>query len=1849
MESALLLLEAKERERFVSHCMRPGKLCTKEETGEFLWQNRNVQTLGEEWFWHTYLCLRKEDPLLCPVDGGWTHWGPWGNCSVSCGRGTMSRLRHCSHPTPRNGGRACSGSAIRVTACETHLPCLHENHVMRNVTENLLANMLTYLQPFHTADPYLERACFKDHCSYQEVLGMIRPVKLANSYWSRLNCYKYLEGCPVAGGWSSWSSWSPCSSQCGTGQTFRSRHCDDPHPSNGGVQCVGDAVQAKDCFQDTCDETVGTFLTPWSPWSACSVGCGQGVKTAMRRCHGSETCPIGVGDSKQDVRVLTTNAPCMTELCSVTGGWALWGEWSMCSTVCGTGYRIRVRACSNPLPVGIGSECAGEGFEKAACTHASDACQNAPSVDREYGLWSSWSQCSAPCGSGVRLRHRSCIDHQMYECTGPVYNIWPCNLKLPCPVDGGWAEWSSWTLCSVTCGKGLTERYRLCANPSPRHGGKDCEGDPTETRACKDNDCPANTPQWGSWGAWSECSAPCEGGIRFRQRWCLINLPGGERQVRARMKNKCAGEFQQYTACNTQICPVDGAWASWNSWSPCSNDCGEGVRIRDRSCSDPAPVGWGRVCGGYGTEIMHCFSRPCAKQDSVLLRFDGSSFLIYRRAARPAHNLLLYLSFFPEDPHGLLVLRREEEWTQVMMMIRLVDSHVNLYAEIGPDVVVDFVGARVKLGKWSCLEAGISGREAWLRVNDGDVMSFLVGHPIPEKVDWDLPMYVGGALPNLFPEHFEGIGGFTGKLGALRVNYREYSLHETEEWEGGGLPYVEFNVEEEVTTDIDSELPTFTGQEYALVPCPPVTNTTALEPLLVSMTVRPASGEGVLFYVMGEYRGSFFALAQRDSNLILTFSLGQEQEVVQRTSDPLELNKWSLIDVRIEGFSAELRIGKGPATQLTSIGHAPFRSSASLYVGGVSLMDRADVKMNAGISQGFVGEIFDVTVNWMDFKIYETILTTDILVNSASATTAAHFRDISAPLDASVLLRCQYGHLLAEVEDAQRWTHAQWLYNGDRLLELGPHRKIITHEPEHPYSASLLLTNVQKSAEGFYACQVNFRGASVITHAFSLIVRDDGGAGSAIDRLMDIVIVASVLTFVVVVALVVLMSCCAPCRRWSYLLDLLYNSLAHCCSCDSREGLPHGLTYAQLAEVDATYGGRFSAREEKMKLDARLERRQNRDVGGRQFERDEDETEEDDDDDDDTGEESEESLTEDMEDGKMEGLPNEYQRVEMMPGRQRAQESKRERSRGTESETRRRQTTVPVNRSRIPSEQKRLPSDRRGPSQKIRESSPSRKNPNSPSKPKQEPVSRRKSSPRKSDNAVLENRARRNLEAELMHAEQSVSSSETPQKYLDYQQGNQNQLSEAPTDGVMTKPSHVQPMLPPPPPPPPPPPLAHEDGEPWFMSTPNVTAPTPGYAAGYADASISSTPYIHPPPTQPPPAMPPLIPINEMSTGAHHVPDGSLPQSHQTPGIDFPAPYRQVEKSTGSFHSVASPVNPMSHIPNEREETMHSRQTHISAVTTEGNLPSSSLPAPFHLPPSSSTLHPTLMGTTPTGSPPMNDAPVSQLAPPPPPAAPLPIHLSTSSLQPPPPPSLLPSGPQTPPPPPPPPVIATPPLGEATTHLPPPPSTPVIPLEQSLPPPPPAAPHPVAVGDLTRAKLELNRQRRMSTGARLGTLPHHQPNSNTNTNKVTDKRNHGDDEMSVHFVTQGADSLQARPLSMDLSLPGGDFNIHDFSKTSGEKDPGRLSSHFKSEAGDETLGLGLASELMNDISQLVLTRRERSDRDGRRNGVTGSSNDDAFLCEDCVKIQDYIRGTGPLARDVLSNDEEYASCADNSP
>ena len=56
-------------------------------------------------------------------------------------------------------------------------------------------------------------------------------------------------------------------------------------------------------------------------------------------------------------------------------------------------------------------------------------------------------------------------------------------------VHGGFTEWSSWEMCSASCGGGQQLRTRTCTNPPPSGGGDDCTGDRIENKSCNNESC----------------------------------------------------------------------------------------------------------------------------------------------------------------------------------------------------------------------------------------------------------------------------------------------------------------------------------------------------------------------------------------------------------------------------------------------------------------------------------------------------------------------------------------------------------------------------------------------------------------------------------------------------------------------------------------------------------------------------------------------------------------------------------------------------------------------------------------------------------------------------------------------------------------------------------------------------------------------------------------------------------------------------------------------------------------------------------------------------------------------------------------------------------------------------------------------------------------------------------------------------------------------------------------------------------------------------------------------------------------------------------------------------------------
>ncbi|XP_068069199.1 adhesion G protein-coupled receptor B3 isoform X4 [Danio rerio] len=211
--------------------------------------------------------------------------------------------------------------------------------------------------------------------------------------------------------------------------------------------------------------------------------------------------------------------------------------------------------------------------------------------------WSQWSSCSVTCGQGSQVRTRTCVSPYGSHCSGPLRESRVCNNTAPCPVHGSWEEWSPWSLCSFTCGRGHRTRTRICT--PPQHGGRACDGPETQSKLCNIALCPVDG-QWQEWSPWSDCSVTCANGTQQRKRQCSAAAHGG---------SECRGHWAESRECSNPECTANGQWNPWAAWSGCSKSCDGGWQRRVRVCQGLAVTG--QPCEGSGEEVRRCSEQRC--------------------------------------------------------------------------------------------------------------------------------------------------------------------------------------------------------------------------------------------------------------------------------------------------------------------------------------------------------------------------------------------------------------------------------------------------------------------------------------------------------------------------------------------------------------------------------------------------------------------------------------------------------------------------------------------------------------------------------------------------------------------------------------------------------------------------------------------------------------------------------------------------------------------------------------------------------------------------------------------------------------------------------------------------------------------------------------------------------------------------------------------------------------------------------------------------------------------------------------------------------------------------------------
>lgn len=104
------------------------------------------------------------------------------------------------------------------------------------------------------------------------------------------------------------------------------------------------------------------------------------------------------------------------------------------------------------------------------------------------------------------------------------------------------------------------------------------------------------------------------GGAQFDSRACYLQAcPGKNTHAHTHSPKVCGHIITCFDSFHIDL--VDGQWTEWSEWSVCDADCGGGMRMRNRSCSNPPVKNGGKGCEGMTIQTQTCNAQPCGSSN----------------------------------------------------------------------------------------------------------------------------------------------------------------------------------------------------------------------------------------------------------------------------------------------------------------------------------------------------------------------------------------------------------------------------------------------------------------------------------------------------------------------------------------------------------------------------------------------------------------------------------------------------------------------------------------------------------------------------------------------------------------------------------------------------------------------------------------------------------------------------------------------------------------------------------------------------------------------------------------------------------------------------------------------------------------------------------------------------------------------------------------------------------------------------------------------------------------------------------------------------------------------------------
>nr|XP_046202184.1 A disintegrin and metalloproteinase with thrombospondin motifs 18-like [Oncorhynchus gorbuscha] len=600
-------------------------------------------------------CVKYGDHGPRAVNGQWSGWLEWSDCSRTCGGGVMYRERSCTSPRPQHNGKFCQGSSRLNQLCNTK-PC-QPSGVDFRAQQCAEYNSKPFRGWYYKWKPYTkvqaEDIC-KLYCIAEDFdffFAMASKVKDGTSCSDHRGdlCIEGVcepVGCDqVLGSKATLDACGVCRGDNSTCKFFKGQYVLQ-HRANEYYAMVtippgARSILVQEMEISTSYLAVRTLKRKYyltGDWTVDWPGKFQfgGTVFDYQRSFNHPESLYAAGPTNEtlvfEILLQGKNSGVVWEYTlprSERKPNYTWGVVrSDCSAPC-AGGRISTKAiCLQDQRTQVNSTQCNPQTRPVLSSHL---CNTQPCP--AYWTTGDWGPCSRSCGGGQQTRHIQCLRKVTYQREEVVAHslcpvIAPAQVQ-PCHTHACPSEWSSgaWSQCSKSCGRGMRKRGVFCRSTDP--GAKAvvvpdsmCKPHhkPKAQETCVVRRCPKNDRlQWFT-TPWGECSTSCGPGVRSRELRCRErDSQGGYTEFpmrRCRNLPKPSGELQQ--TCSMGPCPeprpvVPGRTASavvlgWYSspWQQCSVSCGGGVQSRSIQC-----LRQGRPAAGCLNPQRPITSRAC--------------------------------------------------------------------------------------------------------------------------------------------------------------------------------------------------------------------------------------------------------------------------------------------------------------------------------------------------------------------------------------------------------------------------------------------------------------------------------------------------------------------------------------------------------------------------------------------------------------------------------------------------------------------------------------------------------------------------------------------------------------------------------------------------------------------------------------------------------------------------------------------------------------------------------------------------------------------------------------------------------------------------------------------------------------------------------------------------------------------------------------------------------------------------------------------------------------------------------------------------------------------------------------